>query len=100
MVLACGLALGCGQQRVAQPSRAELIEEAVETRLQQLVDRRMRRCRDEAMTIATAYVDSLIAAEFSLEMVDTIAFPNRPMRPRLPVGRIELDTARVRPVLE
>lgn len=77
------------------PSQAELLEQAVQAKLHILRHRKMQQCKDQVMTDAISMVDSIIALEFKMDFVDTIRFPNKPLRPGLPGGKIILDTTPV-----
>jgi hypothetical protein len=47
---------------------------------------------------ATVYVDSLIAAEISYQLSDSIVFPPKPMKPTSPGPIIIRDTVKAKPV--
>lgn len=93
-------ACSCSDTAVQEPlTRAELIEQGIEERLSNLKARKMKDCKEQLLLDVLTEVDSLIAQRLQLDMVDTVAFPRRPMRPRVPDGRIVLDTSPVQKVL-
>ncbi len=51
-------------------------------------NKRIKQCKEEATEEAEYYVDSLIASWVGHEVMDTIAFPNRPTRPTRPADII------------
>ena len=81
-------------------TKAQLIEEAIEEKLDKVRARKMEKCKRDAMNSAIAHVDSLIAKEFSLNMIDTIQFPRAPRRPNIPGGKIILDTNKIKPIVD
>lgn len=80
-------------------NKAALIEAAIEEKLDKVRRRKLDQCKKNALDAAIKHVDSLIAKEFSLNMIDTIQFPRPPQRPSIPGGKIILDTQKVTPII-
>lgn len=93
------LCTACKQQAPIVKTKAELIEEGIQSRLRTLTDRKMQDCKEDLLAVVISDVDSTIARQLRLDFVDTIAFPRRPQRPRIPGGKIVLDTSPVTKVL-
>lgn len=89
----------CGSKKKPVLSKVQLIELAVDQKLEIIQRKKEKTCKESALEEALNYVDSLIAKEFALQMIDTIRFPNRPIKPRLPGGKIQLDTSSITPII-
>lgn len=51
-------------------------------------------CREDAFRKANEKLDSIIAKELNLSLLDSIRFPNKPSKPNHP-GNIELDDSTI-----
>lgn len=81
-------------------SQEELIKAAVELKVEQWKLAERKRCEEEALTAAEAYVDSLLVT-ISLETkLDTIPKPLKPEKPEKPVFKERPDSITVKPILE
>jgi hypothetical protein len=93
------LLAACNSEAPVVKTRAQLIEEGIDKRLAALQQRKMAGCQEDLLVEVLSDVDSTIARQLRLDFVDTIAFPRRPARPRIPGGKIVLDTSPVTKVL-
>ena len=99
ILIMCLLTIAC-QPDNKPLSREELIKIELANQEERLINEKNAQCRQKALDRAVVLVDSIIAAEFTLPMIDTIAFPMIPERPRRPYDRIELDTSYISPLLQ
>ncbi len=74
------------------------IKEALEKRKAMYKKEIMDNCRRDMLEKATLYVDSLIAAEISYQLSDSIVFPPKPLKPTTPGPIIIRDTVKAKPV--
>ena len=80
------------------PDRNELIDLYYEAKVENLLEDKDVACRKRAIAMAKADVDSLIALRFNADILDSIQFPTRPIRPQSPehiinkVQKFELDS--------
>lgn len=96
MVFVWSLILLCGCKK--QISQEELIQAAVEIKLQQWEDSQLELCREEALLLAERYVDSLLLVTSLETKLDTIPKPAKPVRPPKPVFRKKPDSVIVKPI--
>lgn len=81
-------------------SQQELIEAAVELKVEQWKLAERKRCAEKALNAAEAYVDSLLVT-ISLETkLDTIPKPGKPEKPLKPTFKERPDSIAVKPILE
>jgi hypothetical protein len=76
------------------------IRQALEKRKQQYISSVMETCRTDVYQKAAEYVDSLIAAEISFQLSDSIVFPPRPIYPGWPGPILLQDSFHVSPLLQ
>lgn len=74
------------------------IKEALEKRKTMYRSEVMQNCKRDMVEKATLYVDSLIAAEISYQLSDSIVFPPKPIKPASPGPIIIKDTVKAQPV--
>jgi hypothetical protein len=74
------------------------IKDALEKRKAIYKKQIMDNCKRDMLEKATVYVDSLIAAEISYQLSDSIVFPPKPMKPTSPGPIIIRDTVKAKPV--
>ena len=61
-----------------------IIDRRIASKISEYQARRLKECQEKATEAAEAHVDSLIANWVGSEVIDTLAFPNRPTRPKRP----------------
>jgi hypothetical protein len=81
----------CGK-RVTQE---ELIQEAVELKLNQWRLSELESCRERAMAKAEAYVDSFLLVNSLSTKMDTIPKPPKPVKPVKPTFKEKPDSLKV-----
>jgi|JI8StandDraft_2_1071088.scaffolds.fasta_scaffold93556_1 hypothetical protein len=74
------------------------IKDALEKRKAMYKKEIMDNCKRDMLEKATLYVDSLIAAEISYQLSDSIVFPPKPLKPTSPGPIIIRDTVKAKPV--
>lgn len=74
------------------------IKDALEKRKAIYKKEIMNNCKREMMEKASLFVDSLIAAEISYQLSDSIVFPPKPTKPASPGPIIIKDTVKARSV--
>lgn len=57
-------------------------------------------CKIEAVKRAELYVDSMVAADFFMELSGTIPFPEKPIKPAFDGPIVIKDTIKARPILK
>ncbi len=80
------------QQGVTQE---DLIESAIELKLEQWRLDQIRECTEKAMAEAEAYVDSILVINSLPSKLDTIPKPPKPHKPPKPSFRIKPDSVGV-----
>ena len=66
------------------PDRSILIQEMYDERKRHLFDLKDDECRERALEDAEAYVDSLIDRWINADLMDTLVFPTKPVKPDAP----------------
>jgi len=80
------------------PDQDELIDIYYQAKVKDLLDSKDAACRKRAIALAKTDVDSLIAQRFNADILDTIQFPPKPVRPTSPdhiinkVQKFEVDS--------
>jgi len=80
------------------PNKGELTDLYYSTKVETLLSEKDEACQRRAIAVAKEHVDSLIAMKFNADILDTIKFPPKPVRPKAPehiidkVGKFEIDT--------
>jgi hypothetical protein len=74
------------------------IKEALEKRKTMYRKEIMENCKRDMVEKATLFVDSLISAEISYQLSDSIVFPPKPIKPASPGPIIIRDTVKAQPV--
>lgn len=80
------------------PDQKELVDIYYQAKVRELMDQKDESCRKRAIAIAKEDVDSLIALHFNADILDTIQFPIKPIKPKSPehiidkVQKFEIDT--------
>jgi hypothetical protein len=75
------------------------IKEAVDHRMLEFRDQSISRCRKSSIDRAIIYTDSLIAADYFMELTGTIPFPPKPEKPNYEGPVIIKDTIKATPIL-
>ncbi|MBK8518598.1 MAG: hypothetical protein IPL55_20635 [Saprospiraceae bacterium] len=76
------------------------IKAALEKRKADYATEIMRNCRQDVMSKAENYVDSLISADINFRLNDSIIFPDKPLRPEWPGDIIVSDTIKAKKLFE
>ena len=84
ILLVIATMVGC----VEPLDEAAIKAERIEKKRKEYHIKRLNQCKQEAIEEAEFYVDSLIASWIGHEVMDTISFPNRPIRPNRPADII------------
>jgi len=80
------------------PNRQELIDFYYDAKVDNLLNEKDLQCRKRAIEAAKLSVDSLIALRFNADILDSIKFPDKPVRPDAPehildkVQKFEVDS--------
>ena len=81
-------------------SQDELIEGALQLRMDDWKKTQQQNCRDEAMQRAETYVDSFLLANSLESTLDTISKPNKPVKPSKPMFKEKPDSLKVEEVFK
>lgn len=76
-------------------TQEELIEGALEIRINQWKESEIDLCKEEALKRAEAYVDSFLVAISLESKLDTISKPAKPVKPEKPIFREKPDSLKV-----
>ncbi len=79
-------------ERVTQE---DLIQRAIQIKLDQWKLDQLAHCREEALTKAEAFVDSVLLVTSLDTKLDTIPKPTKPVKPEKPVFKAKPDSLRV-----
>ncbi|MDX1476525.1 MAG: hypothetical protein R3301_02425 [Saprospiraceae bacterium] len=88
------LGLASFQQKPAL-SEEEIVEQGVAIKVEDFRARQLRICKDRALDMAIARVDSLIRARAREEAVTPIQKPPKPQKPAFPEVRVLPDSVRL-----
>ncbi len=93
---ACYIILLMGAYACSKPvSQEELIETAIEIRLQQWRIEQIDLCRERAIITAVGYVDSMMIVNSLGSKLDTIPKPPKPNKPHKPSFKPTPDSLKV-----
>jgi len=90
--------LAACQESKKKLTKADVIDMAVEDKVQVLLTNKRERCRTEALEQAAAIVDSILIARAKASK-DTITKPPRPVKPERPEILAPADSTPIRPFL-
>ncbi|HRX27995.1 MAG TPA: hypothetical protein P5235_01310 [Saprospiraceae bacterium] len=76
--------------------RMEVVMEAVKKKEESYRNRQYKKCIERAELEANAYIDSIIANEIYLSLLDSLSFPSKPIKPDYPDSLKLKDTSLVR----
>ena len=79
-------------------TQEELIQAALELKLEQWRKDEMLKCRQQALLEAEAYVDSILVVRSLPTKLDTIPKPPKPMKPPKPFFKTKPDSVVVDPI--
>ena len=79
-------------------SQEDLIQEAVQIKLEQWKVAQLKACREKAMTEAEDYVDSILVVISLQSKLDTIPKPAKPVKPPKPEFKLKPDSVIVDPI--
>jgi len=96
-ILFIGLTIASCGKRVTQE---DLIQDAVELKLNQWKQSQRNSCRDRALAKAEAYVDSFLVANSLTTNLDTIPKPPKPVKPEKPPFKEVPDTLKIEKVIK
>ncbi len=72
---------GCKQ---ILPDKQQVIEKLYNAKVKSLKDKKDRKCQKAAIAEATLQVDSIIHKLLNKDLLDTLSFPSRPIKPPTP----------------
>ena len=73
-------------------TQEELIQTALQLKIEQWKEEQVKNCRIKAMTSAEAYVDSILIVYSLPDKLDTIPKPPKPEKPSKPVFKTKPDS--------
>jgi hypothetical protein len=76
------------------------IKSELERKKSEFISEMMSICRAEAIKRAEIYVDSMVAADFFMELSGTLPFPDKPIKPTFEGPIIIKDTIQPYPILK
>jgi hypothetical protein len=79
-------------------SQEDLIQEAVQIKLDQWKALQQEACKERAITEAEDYVDSILVVISLQSKLDTIPKPTKPMKPPKPSFKVKPDSVVVDPI--
>jgi len=79
-------------------SQEDLIQEAVQIKLDQWKALQQEACKERALTEAEDYVDSILVVISLQSKLDTIPKPIKPMKPHKPDFKLKPDSVVVDPI--
>ena len=92
----CGLLLI--QSCAKEVSQEDLIQEAVQIKLDQWKALQQEACKERALTEAEDYVDSILVVISLQSKLDTIPKPSKPSKPHKPEFKLKPDSVIVDPI--
>ena len=81
-------------------SKKQLIEEAIQEKVDKYTQVQMVRCENKVQERAEAIVDSMLISVAQLKTVDTFERPAKPQKPTKPDLKVAKDTTPVRPLFD
>ena len=78
------LVLFCSACSVDLPDANTIIEEIYRQQVEEFRVRDERECRAKALSDAEAHVDSIVYQLLNADLVDSLSFPDKPIRPSAP----------------
>jgi hypothetical protein len=98
-VMVVAFVLGCDSESL-DPLTNKRIKEAIDNRMIDFRNTTLAKCRKAAIDRAVIYTDSLIAADYFMELSGTIPFPPKPIKPNFEGPIIIKDTIKATPILK
>ncbi len=86
------------QSCAKEVSQEDLIQEAVQIKIEQWKELQREACIDRALTEAEDYVDSILVVISLQSKLDTIPKPTKPMKPPKPDFKLKPDSVVVDPI--
>lgn len=77
-----------------------LVQQKLQEKLDKFKRTILEKCKREAIEEAEIFVDSLVSEELMIQARDTIFFPAKPIRPRLPKKIILNDSTTIDPIIK
>ena len=96
----CFLAILVMVGQAAPKTKKQLMEEALQKKLDDFANAVERKCASVIRTRAEEIVDSLLLLEAQVKTVDTFKRPPTPIKPERPEIKPAKDTADIRPLFE
>ena len=66
------------------PDKEKLVSQFYQQKIQEFKDEKMSMCREDIRAEVQIHIDSIIDTWINAELVDTIQFPNKPIKPIRP----------------
>lgn len=73
-----------------------LMHQTYERKVNEYINNRRQKCLEKILLDAETYVDSVIINEINIKLLDTIIFPEKPLKPEFPKKIILKDTSIVK----
>ena len=86
------------QSCAKEVSQEDLIQEAVQIKLEQWKVLQLETCKELALTEAEDFVDSILVVISLQSKLDTIPKPSKPMKPPKPTFKLKPDSVIVDPI--
>lgn len=77
-----------------------LVQKAFEEKISIFLQNRKEKCLEKILEDAEAYVDSIIISEINVKLLDTLIFPEKPLRPDFPSKIILNDSTKIEPIVK
>ncbi len=90
--------LSCDNQDLSLESNNR-IRESLDNRVAEYRSTLKAECRSSTIQLAVIYTDSMIAADYFMELSGTIPFPPKPIKPAFDGPIIIKDTIKASPIL-
>ena len=97
--LGISILLGLAFQEKGPVTKAQLIQERLDSRVQKYRTDAARRCLEDLLEEATTFVDSVLIEE-ARRRIDTIQKPDKPFKPNRPEAVPGRDSLPVAPLLQ
>jgi len=77
-----------------------LVQEALDAKIEKFQKTILDKCMQKALEDAEIFIDSLVAEELQIQLGDTIAFPTKPVRPKLNSPIVLDDSTAIKPIID
>ena len=86
--------------QAAPKTKKQLMEEALQDKLNKFNVVQMQKCNKRVLNRAQVIVDSLLLKEAQEKTIDTFDRPSKPSKPKRPALKVPKDTTRVEPLFK